>query len=337
MSWSFEGTLLPDGDTGRLVVGDGDPEPLPGRYALVGLVDAHCHLTVADDTPRLDGTLAAGRLDALAAAGVGLVRDVGGDRSVTLPLGRAPAPGRPLVLAAGRFLAPPGRYFPAMHEPVEAADLVAAVEREVADGATWVKLVADFPRWEPAGPVPGSTAPTYPPEVVAAAIAAAHRLGARVAAHATSAVAGTLVAAGVDSVEHGTRLDPAALAALGAAGGAWTPTLCASIGALRRDGDRAKADALSERLRETLPAAVAAGVTVLAGTDVVGTIPAEVRLLVEHGLTPTQALAAAGPAARDWLQRPAGADLVTYAADPRADPAVLGAPAAVVLRGVRVR
>lgn len=48
------------------------------------------------------------------------------------------------MVAAGRFLAPAGRYFPRMHEPVPVDDLVAAVEREIADGASWVKLIADI-------------------------------------------------------------------------------------------------------------------------------------------------------------------------------------------------
>ena len=78
-------------------------------------------------------------------------------------------------------------------------------------------------------------------------------------------------------------------------------------------------------------------VRVLAGTDIVGTIAQEVALLAAHGLTAAQAIAAAGSGARDFLGiRPAG-DIVTYHDDPREDPAVLASPAAVVVRGVRVR
>ena len=76
---------------------------------------------------------------------------------------------------------------------------------------------------------------------------------------------------------------------------------------------------------------------VLAGTDIVGTIAQEVALLAGHGLTVTQALAAAGSGARDFLGiHPAG-DIVTYDDDPREDPGVLARPAAVVVRGARVR
>ena len=107
--------------------------------------------------PYLDGSIAGRRLDELAAAGVGLVRDVGGDRAVTLPLARTFGTGHPEVVAAGRFLAPAGRYFPRMHEPVGAEALVTAVEREVADGASWVKLIADFPAMDGDVPRPGTT------------------------------------------------------------------------------------------------------------------------------------------------------------------------------------
>jgi imidazolonepropionase-like amidohydrolase len=341
MAWAFDGVLLPDGVETRVEVCVGDEVLLPGRYALAGLVDAHCHLTVTTDSqgPYVDGSIAERRLDELAAGGVGLVRDVGGDRAVTLPLGRTSCTGRPEVVAAGRFLAPAGRYFPRMHEPVPVDDLVAAVEREIADGASWVKLIADFPVMDGAVPRRGTNAPTYPIEVVTAAIAAAHRAGARVAAHTNDAVVSALIAAGVDSVEHGGALDDADLEKLAAAGGAWTPTLCASIGVMRRGNEEARRRAAeqSERYRMLIPRAVELGVTVMTGSDVIGSVAEEIAMLFEHGLTPEQALDAAVGEPRAYLDRPGGDDLVTYAADPRDNPEVLATPAAVVLRGHRVR
>jgi imidazolonepropionase-like amidohydrolase len=341
MAWTFDGVLLPDGVAARMEVGSGAASPLPGRYAVAGLVDAHCHLTVAVDSrgPCLDGSIAGRRLDELAAAGVGLVRDAGGDRAVTLPLARRLRTGHPEVVAAGRFLAPAGRYFPRMHEPVAAEALVSAVEREVADGASWVKLIADFPEMDGDVPRRGTNGPSYPVEVMTAAIAAAHRAGARVAAHTNDPVVSTLIAAGVDSVEHGGALTEADLEKLAAAGGAWTPTLCAGIGMMRGgdDATRRRAAEQSERYRTLLPRAVALGVTVMTGSDVVGSVAEEIAMLVEHGLTAEQALDAAGSAPRAYLNRPGGDNLVTYAADPRDDPEVLGTPAAVVLRGHRIR
>jgi len=77
-------------------------------------------------------------------------------------------------------------------------------------------------------------------------------------------------------------------------------------------------------------------VQVLAGSDVVGTVAGEIDQLVKHGLTVTQALEAATTSATEFLGL-TGDDLVTYDADPSEHPDVLASPAAVVLRGHRVR
>lgn len=343
MAWRFQGVLLPSGEDGTVLIGGGQPQPLPGRFAVVGLVDAHCHLTVGvDETgPHLDAAGAGRRLDALARSGVSLVRDVGGDGTATLPLSQHPVPGWPRVRAAGRFLAPAGGYFPRLHEPVAAADLAGAVEAEIAAGATWIKIIADFPALEGNRPRLGTDHRTYTAEVTAAAVQTAHQLGARVAVHTNTAVVADLVASGVDSVEHGLALTETDLDRLSARGGAWTPTLATVDAALRRAADPARRAVLAghaERLSALLRAAVARGVTIMTGSDVVGTVAEEIRLLHAYGLTVEEALRAATTAARQYLgDDSSGNDLVTYEHDPRADPELLREPTAVVIRGRRVR
>jgi imidazolonepropionase-like amidohydrolase len=336
-TWVFRGTVLPDGTDGELTVGTGTPSALPGRFALPGLVDAHCHLTlVADDQGPLlaEPGFAARRLTELGNEGIGLVRDVGGDRSVTLKL--TETDGQPLVQAAGRFFAPEGRYFPRAHEPVPETELVDAVEREIDDGARWIKLVADFPHFEGGQRVPGSTSTqTYHEDAVAAVVDTAHRRGVRVAAHCVTAIAPRLIALGVDSIEHGRGLTTDDIDALAARGGAWTPTLGAMVGddpSARTDQERA----LSGQLRELLPHAVANGVHVLTGSDIVSSVATEIALLVEHGVPVDAALRAASTDAHGYLGVESR-DIVTYEHDPREDPATLRHPAAVVLRGIRVR
>jgi imidazolonepropionase-like amidohydrolase len=341
MGWTFSGTFLDGTAADRVVAGTGEPEQLPGRFALAGFVDAHAHPTVAADEhgPYLaDAAYGAARLDEYAASGVTVIRDAGGLGQVTLGFARTAADRRPVVTAAGRFLAPANRYFPRMHSPVPAEELAATVRAQVEAGAAWVKIIGDFPEWGEDGPVPHSTAATYDLGTLRQAVEAAHAAGARVAVHSNLPDSG-LVGIGADSIEHGVGLGHPELAALGSRGGAWTPTLCAVL----RDRDpadpaaRARAGELRERLRDCLPYAVAHGVRVLAGTDIVGTIAQEIALLAAHGLTVTQAIAAAGSRARDFLGiHPAG-DIVTYDADPREDPGVLARPAAVVVRRVRVR
>jgi len=344
MGWMFEGAVLPAGEVGRIVVGAGEIQALPGRFALPGLVDAHCHLTVAVDQhgPYLDSSLAEPRLGELAASGVATIRDVGGDPAVTLPLTReAPRPGRPLVVSAGRFFAPAQRYFPRMFTPVAAGDLLSEVIAEICSGARWIKLIGDFPQVDGLQPVPGTTSPTYPSEVVAAIVGAAHARGVRVAAHSTHSGVAELVAAGVDSIEHGDELDADLVQALGRRGGAWTPTLgaipeIATPDLLLDPEQRRRRGRRTERLRHLLPLALDAGVTVLTGSDVVGSVWREVALLAELGLNPEQALAAASTRAQQYFGCADDGSLVTYATDPRDDPSALTHPAAVVIRSVRI-
>ncbi|TDW80973.1 imidazolonepropionase-like amidohydrolase [Kribbella sp. VKM Ac-2566] len=342
-TWVFEGTVLPSGDTARLSFGqDSSSERLPGQYAVPGLVDSHCHLTLATgpNGPVLRGAdLAAERLAELAEAGVSAVRDVGGNREITLELARTADPDRPLVLAAGRFLAPNGRYFPDAYEPVAPEDLLTAVEAEIADGATWLKLVGDFPEVGPDGPIRGSkVSPSYDIEVVEAMVELAHARNVRVAAHVNTDYVGELIGVGIDSVEHGTALTENDLQALGARGGAWTPTLCASVSPSPDETPERKArrEERSAYLASILPLAERCGVHVLTGSDVVGTVAAEIDQLVRHGLTVEQAITAASTGAQDFLGLSGAGNLVTYDADPREHPDVLATPAAVVLNHRRV-
>jgi imidazolonepropionase-like amidohydrolase len=353
-SWRVRGILLPSGDPiDGSVTADGQwtqgpsvaPEPLPGGFVLAGLVDAHCHLSVGpgpDGGPAaLDLEQARAGLAALAAAGVTVVRDTGSPKSITLSL--SPSGEGARLLACGRFLAPPDQYFPALYDPVPAEALVEAALAEVAAGARWVKLIGDFPRLDREEDR-REHLPTYSISVIAELIGAVHEAGARVAAHTTTGYVKQLVAAGVDSVEHGDGLDEDDLAALAGRGGAWTPTLCAAIDPRPGEDDERRERRLRrrERLGHLLASADRLGVTIMAGSDIVGTIPREVALMTELGLTPQAALAAAGTAAQSFLGagglltgRPP--DLVTYHHDPRADPETLAHPAAVVSGGVRLR
>jgi imidazolonepropionase-like amidohydrolase len=347
-TWRLPSTLLPEGERRDLWVADGlitpDPidgaESLPGRFALPGLVDAHCHLAVGVDREPLDrvGTLAA--LLRARDQGVLLVRDVGAPHGMTLDI-RA-EPDLPPLVAAGRWLAPLGGFYPTLHDPVPAPDLVVAALAEVARGAIWVKIVTDWPRAEGTD---RRVVRSYDTETLRRVIDAVHAAGARVAAHAVSPFAIDLVGLGVDSVEHGEFLDTTTLRVMAERGIAWTPTASVVTAALPADAPgelRRRVAIATENLRELLPAAVRLGVTVLAGTDTVGTLADEASRLVQFGMAPIDALRACTTAARAFLGAPgieagASADVLTFDADPRDDPAVLAHPAAILLRGHRIR
>jgi imidazolonepropionase-like amidohydrolase len=355
MSWAVRAVPLPDGerpvdlwvDAGGCLVDEPvpDSERLPGRYVVPGLVDAHAHPAVgweAGMPVALDGSETLNVLAAWAASGVCLVRDTGSAGGSVLHLDLVP--GLPRLQAAGRFLAPAGRYFPALlPEAAPQRRLTELAMGELARGGQWVKVIADFP--PVAGGVPsGPPELTYPGEAIEAMIAAVHAAGGRVAAHATTDVVSALVRAGVDSIEHGTAIDEPALRLMAQTGAAWTPTLCAVLGLpdTAPEAARGRVAEHRQRLPELLRLAQRLGVPVLAGTDTAGTIAREVALLAEHGLEPAAALKAATTTAYRFLGEPfdqAGrpATLVTYQDDPREDLAILSSPRAIIIDGVRVR
>ena len=338
-TWRLPATLLPAGDDRQLWVRDGRlttapidrAATLPGRFALPGLVDAHAHLTVADRQPA-DAEAGVWALLALRDQGVLLVRDVGAPQSATLDI--VAGPELPTLLAAGRWHAPEDRFYRPYHVPVPAEALVPSALTELARGARWIKVIADW------------TTPelSYPVEALRAVVERVHVAGGRVAAHTQWPVVAEVVAAGVDSIEHGCALDRPTLAVMAERGIAWTPTLSAFNQPLPAD---ARPDLVERRdttlanYRAMLPIAEQLGVPILAGTDTVGTVVDEVRRLIEYGLEPVAALRSATTTARTFLgeaglEDGAPADVVTFDADPRDDPDVLARPAAVVLRGRRV-
>lgn len=349
-AWAVRGVELPFGDREQSwwlddsgTVGErpiDGAEQLPGRYVLKGLVDAHSHPAMGEQA---DGMVLRSEeqiratLVSWAETGITLVRDVGSPGGLMLNLG--PRPGEPDVRAAGRFLAPEHRYFEdLLVEPVSGNDLVEAALQQVRLGATWVKVIGDFPLV----PELTDTARTYPVELIASLCEAVHVAGARVAVHTTLADVGAFISAGIDSIEHGPGLDASDVEEMGRRGVAWTPTLCAMFPAVEdpetTPEQREQALETRARLTELLPLAVRHGVPVLAGTDVVGSIPREVAMLSEMGLEPSQALAAASDWARRFIGADAGrTDIVTYEHDPRDDPTQLAHPAAVVMAGNRLR
>jgi imidazolonepropionase-like amidohydrolase len=190
-------------------------------------------------------------------------------------------------------------------------------------------------------------------DALTAAIARAHELGARVTAHVFGEHAlPDLLTAGIDCIEHGTGLLPTMLDQMAAHGVAVVPTII-QIENFPQYADQAagKFPVYADHMRDlytrrldTLRSAFEAGVPIYAGTDAGGVlghglVAEEIQALTRIGMSGEQALAAGSWAARDWLGAPSmlapgdPADLVVYAEDPRANPAVLSHPECIVLRG----
>ncbi|MFJ4773248.1 amidohydrolase family protein [Streptomyces uncialis] len=312
-------------------------------WALPGLVDAHCHVGLDAHGPVPAATAEKQALTDRD-AGALLIRDAGSPSDTRWIDDREDLP---RIIRAGRHIARTRRYIRNYAHEIEPADLVAYVAQEARRGDGWVKLVGDWIDRDA-----GDLTACWPRDAVRAAIAEAHRLGARVTAHCFAEDAlRDLVEAGIDCVEHATGLTEDTVPLFAERGVAIVPTLVNIATFLRlADGGESKYPRWSAHMRrlharryDTVRAAYDAGVPVFVGTDAGGSLPHglvadEVAELVTAGIPPVEALSATTWGARRWLGRPgltegAPADLVVYGTDPRADVRVLAAPRRVVLRG----
>ena len=183
----------------------------------------------------------------------------------------------------------------------------------------------------------------------------AHSLHLKVAAHAHGA-GGILAAvrAGVDSIEHGTFVDPAGVQEMKRRGTYYSATLMAFSGVQNMLGKGIMAPASEAKGRQALQVwgrglnlAYRAGVKIALGTDA-GVFPhaqanQEVALMVSKGgMTPRDALIAAtkGGAELLGLASEAGtldpgksADLIAVDGDPLADPSAVTRVGYVMVRG----
>ncbi|MFF8949689.1 amidohydrolase family protein [Streptomyces sp. NPDC014940] len=312
-------------------------------WALPGLVDAHCHVGLGAEGP-VDADTAEKQALTDRERGTLLIRDAGSPSDTRWIDDREDLP---KIIRAGRHIARTRRYIRNYAWEVEPEDLVDYVAREAERGDGWVKLVGDWIDRDL-----GDLSACWPREAAEAAIAEAHRLGARVTAHcfAESSLR-DLVEAGIDCVEHATGLTDDLIPLFAERGVAIVPTLVniATFPRLAAGGERkyprwsAHMRRLHERRYDTVRGAHDAGIPVYVGTDAGGSlahglVAAEVAELVTAGIPPVRAVAAASWSARAWLGRPAleegaPADLVVYEADPRVDVRVLAAPRRVVLNG----
>ena len=358
MALHVRGTVLPDGEVRDLwLVGDRVTfEPVAGAetisdggFVVPGLVDAHCHLGIAQGARPIESLdEARGLAHTDRDAGVLALRDAGSP----YPYPELDdEPGIPRLVRAGRHVAPVRRYLRDIGIEVAAEDVAATVTAQAKAGTGWVKLVGDW-----IDRSVGDLAPSWDAATMAAAVEAAHAAGVRAAVHTFSEEGvEIMVRAGVDSVEHGTGLSPDLIEEMGRRGTALVPTMInirtfGDIAETARSKFAGYADhmvALRDRFPSVVRAAYEAGVPIYVGTDAGGgirhgLIAEEMLILHEAGLPAVDVLAAASWRARAWLGFPGLvegglADLVVYPEDPRHTLAVTRHPHRIVLRGQIIR
>jgi len=332
---------------------------LPNATVLPGLIDAHTHLTfdpvfgyssLGISIPR-EALTGAKNARVTLEAGFTTVRNVGArgyaDIALRDAINAGDVPG-PRIDASGPALSITGGHCDNDLLPYEyhatsdgAADGVEAVQHKVREiikyGADVIKVCAtggvlskgDDPQ-----------ASQYTLEEMKAIVADAHRLGRKVAAHAHGAQ-GILWAteAGVDSIEHGSYIDDAGIAAMKQHGTYLVPTQYLADWMQEHineipilESSKKKMMEVTPQSRRNVARAMASGVKIAFGTDAAvyphGLNAHEFAVYVRMGMTPLAAIQAGTVNAADllgWSDRVGSlepghyADLIAVDGDPLQD------------------
>lgn len=341
-----------------------------GATAIPGLSDVHVHLTTNSDLRQVVDNatyraLVPGSEKLLhglrngwraLAAGFTTLRIMGhrdsGDVELAAFIRRGLLPGPRLSVAPWVISMTAGRgdlFYPTLwpRQPLDTADGIDECRRVV---RLHRKLGADFIKFTASAGLlsAGDKAhwPNYTVEEMRAIVEEAHDCDLPVAAHAhaTEGIRRAL-AAGVDSIEHGSFLDDACIEQMLKQGTFLVPTLSISESVLRtgdRSGARSDGQAKMRAVRDIKVAnirkAIAAGVKIAMGTDSsanlcpFGQHAREIEIYAELGMTPAQALETATVRAAELLRldgvtgrlvEGATADLVLVNGNPLEDLSVL--------------
>jgi imidazolonepropionase-like amidohydrolase len=345
---------------------------LGGLYLIPGLIDLHTHLLLHpyDEASWDDQVLreplelrtirATTAARATLQAGFTTIRDLGtegaglADVAIRDAVAQGMIPG-PRLLAATRAIVATGCYGPqdfdhrwdvpqGAQEASGAAEVRKAVRQQVAAGADWVKVYADYRRGKSQQPTA-----TFSQEELDALVDEARSANRPVAAHAgTSEGIRRAVLAGVATIEHGYQASDEVLSLMRERGVVLVPTLAASEAVARyagwKDGEPDPPGVRTSK--DTFSRALRLGVEIACGSDAGvfrhGDNAREIELMVAYGMSPKAALRAATSAAARVLgrERDLGrvapgyvADLIAVREDPLKSASALRGPVLVLKEG----
>ncbi|MFC8448583.1 amidohydrolase family protein [Kitasatospora sp. NPDC057223] len=328
---------------GATIVAGGTPDTVvdgTGRTLLPGLIDSHMHVLGRQDLADLARWGVTTGLD-MAAWPLPFVTEMRAQKGVAQILSAT----TPAVGPGGNHARMPG--FPADGIVTTPQEARAFVERRVADGADYIKIVTE------AAPPAGMDQ-----ETVAAIVTAAHERGLQVVAHSiTTGAFRVAVGAGVDISTHAPLdavLDDETVEHMRTAGTVSSPTLTMMRGIASA---RAGTGLRYEYARDTVTRLHRAGIRLLVGTDANSapgvpfaprhgeSLHDELELLVEAGLTPLEVLRSAttltaqtfGLEDRGVIEPGRRADLLLVDGDPTTDITATRDIAGVWIAGERIR
>ena len=358
---------------------------LSDRFVLPGLIDSHVHLDsdaggnaalieeLTEDAPRRTLRTLANARKTLE-AGFTTVRNLGDPSGATLAIRDAAARGEvdaPRIVDAGRSISTTSGHMDStlglaehLHPAIPQDNLCDGVESCRRAVRAQIRRRVDVIKIATTGGVNSRIGAGLGRQIfddeVKALVDTAHLYGKKVAVHAHGADGiNAALAAGADSIEHGTLLDDEGIRLFKRSRAFYVPTLSTVNGYLERiaaDPDayapdvRAKIDwrigITGDALRKAYPAGVRIAFGTDAGVSKHGRNADEFELMVRHGMPAAAAIEAATTGAAELLglageigtiEPGKSADLIAVQGDPLADVTVLKRVSFVMARGKVVK